>query len=59
MANFIVIAVIAVIVGASALYIYKAKKRGVKCVGCPDSGSCASKSCGGNCGGCGGKCGCH
>ena len=59
MANFIVIAVIAVIVGASALYICKAKKRGVKCVGCPDSGSCASKSCSGNCGGCCGKCGCH
>lgn len=59
MENLIVIAVIAVIVGASALYIYKAKKRGVKCVGCPDSGSCASNSCGGKCSGCSGKCGCH
>lgn len=56
MSNLIVIALIAAIVGASALYIYKAKKRGVKCVGCPDSGSCASKSCGGNCAGCSGKC---
>lgn len=56
MSNLIVIALIAAIVGASALYIYKANKRGVKCVGCPDSGSCASKSCGGNCAGCSGKC---
>ena len=55
MTNLIVIVIIASIVGASALYIYKAKKR----VGCPDSGSCASKSCGGNCSGCSGKCGCH
>ncbi len=59
MPNLIVLIIIASIVGASALYIYKAKKRGVKCVGCPDSGSCASKGCGGNCSGCSGSCGCH
>ena len=47
MVNLIAIAVIALIVGGAAGYIYKAKKRGVRCVGCPDGGTC-----GGNCSGC-------
>ena len=51
MANFIVILVVAIIVGCAAGYIYKSKKRGVKCIGCPDSGKCS-----GNCGSC--SCGC-
>lgn len=38
--NLIAIAVIAVIVGCAAAYIIKAKKKGVKCIGCPHSGSC-------------------
>ena len=56
MTNVILFAVLAVIVAAAATYIYKAKKRGVKCVGCP-----AGAKCGGNCSGsCGsGSCGCH
>ncbi len=48
MENIIIIAIIVVIVGVAALYVYKAKKSGKKCIGCPDSGTC-----GGNCG-----CGC-
>ena len=51
MVNLIAIAVIALIVGGAAGYIYKVKKRGVRCVGCPDGGTC-----GGNCSGCSG---CH
>ena len=47
----IVTAVIALILGLAAGYVYKAKKSGKKCIGCPDSGSCS-----GNCGGC--SCGC-
>ena len=47
MQNFIVILIVAVIVGLASRYIYKEKKRGVKCIGCPDSGSCS-----GNCGCC-------
>lgn len=53
--DIIIIAVIVVIVGAAALYIYKAKKSGKKCIGCPDSCSCSSKSKEGFCKGC---CGC-
>lgn len=63
MDNFIIVAVIAAIVGIAAAYVIKAKKKGVKCIGCPDSENCANKSndpqakCSGNCGGC--SCGCQ
>lgn len=50
--DFLIAAILVAILGGAALYIYKAKKRGVKCIGCPDA-----KTCGGNCGSCGGNCG--
>ena len=40
MIDFIVVAVLVVIVAAAALYVYKAKKSGKKCIGCPD-GCCS------------------
>lgn len=47
-ANIIVIAVLVCLVGAVVYYIYKAKKRGEHCIGCP-----YAKQCGGACsGGC-------
>ena len=49
--DYILIAIVAAILGGAAYYIYKAKKSGKKCIGCPDSGSCS-----GNCSGC--QCGC-
>ena len=52
--DFIVIGLVLLIVGLAGLYIYKAKKRGVKCVGCPSGGQCS-----GSCSGCSGSCGCH
>ena len=51
-ADLIVIAVIAAILGGAAWYIYKSKKNGVRCIGCPDA-----KTCGGNCSGCSCDCG--
>ena len=51
--DYIILGIIAVIVGGAAFYIYKAKKSGKKCIGCPDSGSCS-----GNCSGCGCSCAC-
>lgn len=51
MANIIVLAVLGLIIGSAAGYVYKEKKRGVKCIGCPDGCSC-----GGNCSGCSGGC---
>ena len=37
--------VLALILGAAARYIYRAKKKGHKCIGCPHSSTC-SGSCG-------------
>ena len=52
-ADIIVIAVIAAIIGFAAWYVYKAKKSGKKCIGCPDGGSCSAGGCNGSCGCCG------
>ena len=49
MDNFILLAVLAVIIGAALAYVIKAKKRGVKCIGCPDGEKCS-----GNCSCCSG-----
>lgn len=48
MTDYIIIAVLIIIVGAASAYLVRAKKRGVKCVGCPDGATCSSK-CGGEC----------
>lgn len=40
MKDIIVIAVLIIIVGSALFYVYKAKKSGKKCIGCPDGGSC-------------------
>lgn len=55
MENVIIIAVLAVIVGGAGFYVYKAKKSGKKCIGCPDGCSCGSNEQNNGCG-CG--CGC-
>ena len=41
MADYIIGAVLLVILGVAVVYIVKAKKSGVKCIGCPAGGSCA------------------
>ena len=43
MTDLIVLAVLAVIVGLAARYVYKAKKSGAKCIGCPVEGGCSGK----------------
>ena len=40
MIDMIIIAVLGLGIGAAVGYIWRAKKRGVKCIGCPYSGSC-------------------
>ena len=52
MDNLIILAIVASILFGAGRYIYKAKKSGAKCIGCPDA-----KTCSGNCAGCSG-CGC-
>lgn len=39
MQNFIIIAILIIVVGAAVFYIWKEKKKGRKCIGCPCSGS--------------------
>lgn len=48
MTNLIVIGILAVILGLAGFYVLRAKKKGTKCIGCPDSGNCS-----GNCSHCG------
>ncbi len=55
MENFIVIGILALIVGAVILYLIREKKKGVKCIGCPHGKQCSSK----HCGNCGGGCASH
>lgn len=52
MENILIIAVLAVILGAAGGYVYKAKQRGIKCIGCPNGAACGSGGCSGNCAGC-------
>ena len=47
MADLIVIAVVAMLIGAALLHIRKAKKKGAACIGCPGAGACSG------CSGCG------
>lgn len=42
MADIIALIIIAAIVAAAVAYIVKAKRSGVKCIGCPAGGSCPS-----------------
>ena len=41
----IVIVLLLAIVGGAGYYIYRAKKRGDACVGCPHAKTCGNKSC--------------
>ena len=58
MVDILLTSAIALILGLAAFFILRAKKKGVKCIGCPDSGSCGSGGCCGSCAGCSGCSGC-
>ena len=49
MANVIIVIILLILVGAASAYIVKAKKSGVKCIGCPSGGTCGKRH---------GECGC-
>lgn len=62
--DWIVIVILAVVIGLALAYIIRSKKKGIQCIGCPDSASCASCHAGGGsgCSGCSGMnsgCGSH
>ena len=46
--DIIIIAVLLAILGGAIFYIRKARKKGVKCIGCPEGTKCC-----GNCAACG------
>lgn len=46
MENFIIIAILLCIIGSILVYLYRAKKRGETCIGCP-----YARQCGGSCSG--------
>lgn len=54
MADFIVIGILIITIGAAIIYIVKEKKKGTKCIGCPAGCNCSSKNrgCSGDCSGC-------
>lgn len=45
MKDILIVVVLLVILGAACVYIYKAKKRGAKCIGCPYAETCGRKAC--------------
>lgn len=49
MTDFIIIIVLILILGVALTYMQKEKKRGVKCIGCPDAEICAKKRNGESC----------
>lgn len=42
MADVIAVLILAVLIGGAAVYLIRAKRNGVKCVGCPAGGSCSN-----------------
>ena len=43
MDNIIVIGILILVIGLAGLYVYKAKKKGKKCIGCPGSCGCSDE----------------
>ena len=50
--NILIIVVLGTIVGLALGYVIRAKKKGVKCIGCPNGASCGKSGCSG----CNGQC---
>lgn len=53
MEDLLLILILILIIGGASAYVIRAKKRGVKCIGCPSGNKCAKKS---NQKGCDGVC---
>ena len=44
-ADFIVLGILLILVICASVYIWKEKKKGRKCIGCPSAGCCSKKAC--------------
>jgi len=49
MTDIVVVAILALVIGLASFYVYKAKKSGKKCIGCPSSSSCSGACSSCNC----------
>ena len=52
MENILVIAILVVIIGCAIAYVVKEKKKGIKCIGCPNAEMCSTaqkQKCNGMC----------
>ncbi|MCI7321957.1 MAG: FeoB-associated Cys-rich membrane protein [Lachnospiraceae bacterium] len=45
MDDLIVVGILLIIVGIAVFYIWKEKKKGARCIGCPSAGCCSGKGC--------------
>lgn len=45
MVDILIILILLLILGSAAWYVYKEKKKGNKCIGCPYADSCKKDSC--------------
>ena len=45
MKDLILILVLLAVIAAAGTYVYRAKKRGMKCIGCPAGGKCSVCDC--------------
>lgn len=57
MGDYIVLAILVIVIASIIIYLYLQKKNGQACIGCPHSKQCTGKSgfdCSGNCSGCSG-----
>lgn len=43
--DVVILLIIILILGTVAVYLYRAKKKGAKCIGCPDACNCCKKQC--------------
>ena len=43
--NIILVAVIFLILGGAAYYVYRQKKKGTACIGCPHAKDCKKNAC--------------
>ena len=49
MENYIIIGIIVVIIALAGFYIFKSKKSGKKCIGCPYAKQCSKNKSSNNC----------
>ena len=53
MIDVLLIGILLAVFGLTGFAIYKSKKSGKKCMGCPDSCACPQSNCTGGCSSCG------